>query len=634
MQAELQEIRDHIGRHPPFDALSDELLDEVVAAVEVAYFRAGSEILAFGAPVHHLFYIRSGAVEIYRHNGALYDRLSEGDIFGHFALLRKSRERYPARAIEDTLIYFIPEQVFAHLCEADGHFADFVELSGSRLKATVEEQRRDNDMMITRIRRLINRKPVMIGTDATVQQAAQLMTAQAVSAILVTGAADGTQEGDFEDAEGQRRHLAGILTDGDLRARVVAEGLVPEVRVDQIMTGDVITIQSDASVHEAMLSMLQHNVHRLPVLHRRRPVGIVHLSDIVRYETNSSLYLVSNIHHQTRVKGLARLMPDVRAAFVRMVDDGADSRMIGGALSTIGRSLIQRLIELAEEDIGPPPVPYALMALGSMARDEQTVVTDQDNALVIDDRFDPQRHDAYFAELAKRVSDGLDECGYPYCKGGIMATNPRWRQPLSVWQDYFRQWIAEPDPESLLHSSIFFDLDSAYGEPRLIEQLQDLIARQAPGSPLFLAALARNALNRTPPLGFFRTFVLEQDGRHNPSMNLKRRGTAPLVDVIRVHALACGSTAQCSFDRLDAIEEARLLPAGMTEKMRYSLEFLSMVRIRHQAQALRSEREPNNNVDPERVDDAERHRLKDAFQIISNAQKFLAFRYHFPSRSR
>lgn len=637
MEAELIEICDHIGRHPPFDALSDDLLDEVVAGVEVAYYKAGTTILEFGTVIHELYYIRSGAVEIYRHNGDLYNRLSEGDIFGHFALLRNNRERYPAKAIEDTLIYFIPEQTFHRLCEEDGHFADFVELSGSRLKATVDEQRKDNDMMITRVRRLITRPPIMIEETETVQQAARQMTENGVSSVLVVSSPAKSPDDTahlFEDVAGHTWLLAGMLTDSDLRTRVIARGMNPAVPLSEVITSDLVTIQSDASVYEAMLCMLRNNVHRLPVLHRRRPVGVVHLSDIVRYETNSSLYLVSNIYHQTRVKGLARLMPDIRAAFIRMVDEGANSRMIGSALSTIGRSLIHRLIELAEAEIGPPPVPYSFMELGSMARNEQTVVTDQDNALVIDDRFDPAAHDDYFAELARLVSDGLQECGYPYCKGGIMATNPRWRQPLAVWKRYFQEWIAEPDPERLLHSSIFFDLESAYGESRFIEELQDLIAEQASKSPLFLAAMGRNALNRTPPLGFFRTFVMEQDGRHNNAINLKRRGTAPLVDVIRVHAMACATRAQNSFDRLDAIAEADMLPAGVADKMRYALEFISMVRIRHQAMALKDEHEPDNTIDPGKVSDSERHNLKEAFQVISNAQKFLQFRYHFPSRNR
>jgi len=630
MEAEVREIREHLGRYPPFDRLSEQLLDRVASSVEISYFRAGSLILSYKQSIDSLYYIRSGAVEVYRHNNELYNRLGEGDIFGHLGLLHNHYVRYPASAIEDTLIYLIPDAVFQQLCDEDGNFADFVELSGSRLKATVEQSHRENDMMVTRVRSLISRLPVTIEESASIEQAAHLMTEEHVSAILLLASSDEKNQQAFSDNQGQHWNITGILTDQDFRMRVLAQGGSAQTRLSEIKQGELISIQSDETVYEAMLAMLRNNVQHLPVMHRRRPVGIVQLADIVRYETHNSLYLVSNIFHQSNVKGLARLMPEVRAAFIRLVDEGATSQMIGSALSTIGRSLIRRLLELAQHELGPPPVPYCLMVNGSMARDDQSITTDQDNALVLSDAFEPEQHDAYFAELAKRLSDGLAACGYPYCNGGIMATNPKWRQPLTVWKNYFEKWITQPGAERLLHSSIFFDLDAAYGEEQYVEELQNLIVTRASHNKRFLGALARNALGRTPPLGFFRTFVMEKDGKQNNSINLKRRGTAPMVDVIRVHALAAGSRAQNSFERLDDIERAALLPAGQVEKLRYALEFIAMVRIRHQAHNLRIEHEADNNIEPENVSDTERHNLKDAFQVLSNAQKYLRFHYPMP----
>ena len=398
------------------------------------------------------------------------------------------------------------------------------------------------------------------------------------------------------------------------------------------MSPNPITVQGDDTVFEAMLSMLRNNIHHLPVVQRRRPIGLINLSDIIKYESQSSLYLVSSIYNKQSVKELQSLLPDVRATFVRMARDEASAHMIGSAMSGIGRSFSQRLLELAEDQFGPPPVPYSYMALGSMARDEQLVVTDQDNALVLDDSFDPKLHDEYFLKLATFVSDGLAACGYTYCKGGIMATNPKWRQPLKVWRRYFTDWINNPKPEALLNSCIFFDLDSVYGESAMVEELQELLAEKASRNEAFLGALSRNALNRTPPLGFFRTFVMEKDGEHKNVINLKRRGTAPLTDLIRVHALACGSRAQNSFERLDAIAATKLMPPEALERLRYALEFLSLVRIKHQALAIEESVEPDNDIEPENISAAERQALKDAFQVLSNAQKFLRFRYpHMPA---
>ncbi len=630
MDAEAQEVRQHMARFPPFDALSDELLDEVAASVDTAYFKAGAEIAQLGEPIKDLYYIRSGAVDIYRRNGALYNRLGEGDIFGHFSLLRNQRVHFPAKAIEDTLVYFIPEAVFNHLCEKDEQFADFVELEQPRLKSTVEKQSGDASMMTLRVRRLVGKAPVLVEQSTPVQEVAARITEEHTSAAVVLAPPGENPQRSVTDHSGGQWELQGIITDNDFRERIVALGLPPDTPVGNVSGNRVITIQSDETAQEAMLTMLRNNVHHLPVLHRRRITGMLHLSDIIRVQSNSSLYLVNSIFNQSSAKGLAQLLPDVRATFIRMVQEGMSSQVIGTSLSTIGRSFTRRLLELAEAELGPPPVPYCFIALGSMARNEQTIVTDQDNALVLDDRFDPEQHDAYFAAMGKIVSDGLAACGYSYCTGDIMATNPKWRQPLRVWKNYFTDWIGKPDPKHLLHSSIFFDLDSVHGEETFVEQLQDLVAEEAAASPLFLAAMARNALNRTPPIGFFRNFVMEKDGKQNNTINAKRRGTAPLVDLIRVHALACASRTQNSFERLNAIGETQLLPDGVGEKLRYALEFLSMVRIRHQVINLQREQEPDNSINPEEISDAERHNLKDAFQVLSDAQKFLRFRYPMP----
>ncbi|MFW5730964.1 MAG: putative nucleotidyltransferase substrate binding domain-containing protein, partial [Desulfonatronovibrionaceae bacterium] len=265
--------------------------------------------------------------------------------------------------------------------------------------------------------------------------------------------------------------------------------------------------------------------------------------------------------------------------------------------------------------------------LGSMARDEQLVVTDQDNAFILDENFDPDQHDDYFKSLAAFISDGLAACGYEYCDGEIMATNPEWRKTLSQWQECFASWIDEPEPQTLLNSSIFFDLDGVWGQTGWAQRLKTFIARRARKNTRFLACLAGNSLKRTPPLGFFRQFVMEKDGKHKNSINLKRRGTAPLSDLVRVHALAVGSQNQNTFDRLDDIIEAEILPRGNGADLRDAMEFISLVRIRHQALDIENHREPDNNIEPAKLSDFERRNLKDAFQVLHNAQNFIKYRY-------
>ncbi|MBV2129195.1 putative nucleotidyltransferase substrate binding domain-containing protein [Arsukibacterium indicum] len=613
MEIEQIEILEFLKRHSPFQELPAEQLQQVALSIDIGYFKAGSDILRFNEPLHALHLIRSGAVETFRRNGDLYNRLSEGGIFAEQGLLRGGKVRFPATALEDTLIYFIPDQVFQQLFDENEFFADYVQVGDSeRRKTSKASNQARADLLGATVATLLSREPVSIGSDANVWQAAQLMTEQNVSSLLILG---------------PDQQLAGIITDKDIRSRLVAPGLTSETAVSDIMSADPVTIEQQQYIFEAMMLMLRYNLHHLPVLKQQQAVGVIAISDIIRFESQNSLYVVSRIFRQQTVADLQALVPDVHACFVRMVNEDANSQMIGSAMAAIGRSFKQRLLELAEAELGPPPVPYCFLALGSMARDEQLVLTDQDNALVLDNRFDAKLHDSYFKQLATFVSDGLAACGYTYCTGKVMATNKEWRQPLNIWQQYFQSWIEQPTAERLLQSSIFFDIDGVWGQTQWAEQLQKLVSNLARKKPLFLASMTRNALSRTPPLGFFKDFVMEQDGKQNNVLNIKRRGTAPFVDLIRVHALAIGSTESNSFSRLQQLIDAKVLPKGRAEDLRDAFEVIAMTRIRHQAAALRSGEQPDNNVLPEQLSEFERKHLKEAFQVLSNAQKFLKFHF-------
>ena len=622
MEAELLDIKNFLSQHPPFDELDDEVLNFVASNVEISYFREDTPVIHFGDEIHDLYMVRSGVVEVYRRKGELYNRLDEGALFGQMGLLTNNKVRFPAKAIKDTLLYCIPESAFQELYDNHETFADFVEVEDTaRLRQAVSSSNEQNDLTTSKVRTLLKGETPFLEKDETIQNAAIKMADENVSSLLVI------DPNILEDNEEDQSPLVGIITDRDLCTRVLAEGLDPNDPVSNVMTTEVISLDHNAYVYEAMLTMLRYNVHHLPVLKDKKPIGIVETTDIVRYESQNSLLLVSSIYQQQSIEELASLAEQVKDSFVRLVNEDANSHMVGSAMSVIGKSFKQRIIELAEEELGEPPIPYCFLALGSMGRDEQILVTDQDNAIILDNSYDSKQHGQYFADLAKRICDGLDRCGYTYCTGDIMATNPVWRMTRSEWEECFSDWIDDPNPKALLNASIFFDLVGVYGRLKWAEQLNGFIVRRARKNNRFLACLARNAMNRTPPLGFFKAFVMEQDGQHKNSINLKRRGTAPLADLIRVHALAVGSRSTNSFERLDDIHEAGILPKGKARDLKDALEFISMVRIRHQAYDVENEIEPDNNIEPENLSDFERRNLKDAFQILSNAQNFLKYRY-------
>jgi len=624
VEVEQIEIRNHLRQHPPFSELPDARLDECARQVEIAYFRAGSMLIRIGDPVRDLHYIRSGAVEIQRARGEIYNRLGEGELFGQLALMTGKPARFAVRALEDSLIYFLPEPLFRRLFDEEEAFAEYVEVEDrSRLRqASSAQQAQASEFATVRVGRLLRAEPVKVSESASIQDAARTMAEHGVSSLVVV--ADPSPEIDDPKSDPP---MTGIVTQEDMVVRVVARGTPPDSPISGVMTRDPISVQADTFLFEALALMLRHNVHYLPVLKQDELCGVIDLADVVSLETQNSLFVVRDIFMRDSVEALERILPNVRASFVRMVNEDANSQMIGGAISAIGRSFKQRLLELAHEQFGPPPVPYCLLALGSMARDEQIIHSDQDNALVLHDDFDSVAHGQYFQRLSDFLCDGLARVGYTYCKGGFMASNKRWRKSLTGWKKEFRHWIENPRPEALLHGAVFFDLDGAAGDTRMADELKAYVAELARQSPHFLGCMARNARNRTPPLGFFKDFVLEQSGKYRKTVNLKRRGTAPLVDVIRVHALAAGSRAQNSFRRLEDVVSSGFLTSGMTADLRDALEFISMVRIRHQAADLEAGRPPNNNLDPELLSGLERRSLKDAFTVLSNAQKFIKFRY-------
>ena len=386
MEAEQLEILNFISQYPPFKALPEESLKEIALNIEVAYYRADSMILNFGDQIHDLYLIRSGAVEIYRRKGELYNRIDEGDLFGQMGLLMNNKVRMPARAIEDTLVYCIPEDIFNKLCDEFDSFADFVELEDSaRLRNVVSTQAEENDLTTSKVRTLLSRDPVTISRDESIQTAAMTMAEENISAMLIVEPNEDSDDDDYDP-------LVGIITDRDLCSRVIAKGLDTSTPVSEVMSTELISLDYNAYVFEAMLTMLRYNVHHLPVLRNKNPIGIIGLTDIVRYESQNSLLLVSTIFQQQTVEELKVVSEEVKHCFVRMVNEDANAHMIGSAMSVIGRSFKQRLAELAQEELGPAPIPFCLMAMGSMARDEQLIVTDQDNALILDDSYDEKLH--------------------------------------------------------------------------------------------------------------------------------------------------------------------------------------------------------------------------------------------------
>lgn len=616
MDIELLEIRDFLKEHHPFDLLPGDALDALPQAIKVGYARREHVVLAPGDRCEYLYIVRTGAVETRTPDGQLLARLSEGECFGVHAMLAGGTVVNRATAIEDSLLYQLPAPEFERMRRDYPQFAFFfAPLGGDRLREAQTHGHRDSaeqiGMMARRLGDLLKRPPLTIDRNASIQQAAQEMRDHRVSCLLVT-------------AEGQ---LAGIITDRDLRSRVVAAGLPIDRPVSAIMTVDPVALSTEDYMFDALLTMVQRNIHHLPVLRDGDVAGVITDTNIIEQQATSVVHLVGDIFKASSHDGLATLVQDIPKVLLSLIDARTSAEHTGHIITSIADATTTRLLQLAEEKLGPAPIPYLWVASGSQARHEQTGVSDQDNGLILDDSFDPARHGDYFKALADFVCDGLHACGYVYCPGEIMAKTDQWRQPLAVWRKYFTQWIEEPEPKALMLSCIFFDLRPVWGEKALYEELQKLILAKAQTNRLFLAHMVGNALTHTPPLGFFRNFVLIRGGAHNHQFDLKHNGVVPVVDIARIAALDAGIEEVNTYARLRSEQKTNLVsPTGIRDLLD-AFEFIAETRLKHQAEQIRQGQKPDNFMSPEDLSHFERNHLKDAFAVIKTIQSALASKF-------
>ena len=611
---EVTEVLRFVRDTPPFDVLPDDAQRRIAQQIEISYAPKGTVVLTLQTEPDALYLIRSGAVELHDDTDRLVARLDTHDFFGYPALLTDAPAQRRCTTIEDTLLYQFPADVFDTL-RSDYPAVDrfFNRAYAARLHDAIREQQ-TQQTFTTPVERLITRDPVTIRADASIRDAARRMSEARVSSLIVT-------DGD----------TLGILTDRDLRNRVVAEGRAYDAPCRTIMTEEPTTISADAYAFEALLAMSRHNVHHLPVLDGDAVVGMVTTTDLMRMEADHPVYLVGDVWKQTAVEGLARVSERLPQLMQHLAEASAHPADVSRAITTVADALTQRLIELAYEEIGPPPIPFAWVALGSQARHEMSIHSDQDNALVLSDDYDPLQHGPYFDQLATFVCDGLNACGFVYCPGDVMATTDRWRQPVSTWRGYFRDWMDEPHPESLMHASIFFDWRPVAGAKQLAYTLHDFVLKRTPRQSIFLASLTVNALEHTPPLGFFRQFVLERHGGETKTLDLKLNGLVPIVDLARIHTLDRGLAPVNTLDRLEALGESDSFAASDANDLTDALTFIASVRMRHQVSQLRRGDTPDNYVPPGALSNFEQRHLKDAFKIVRRMQLALDQRYqtHF-----
>ncbi|HEX9298812.1 MAG TPA: DUF294 nucleotidyltransferase-like domain-containing protein [Actinomycetota bacterium] len=600
------DIAGFLAVYPPFDGLDDDRMRRIGSATQVEFFPAGTTILErSGEPAAYLYVVRKGAVEILD-QGRLIDLIGEGETFGELSLVSGQGPVASVRAAEDTLCYLIPRALAEELLQSAG---------GTRFLASVARRRLDSRFsttempdLLARVGAQVRRPLVTASPDATVAQVASLMTEQRVSSLLIPIGEDW-----------------GIVTDRDLRSRVLAAGRTADVPVTEVMTSPIVTVPAETRVAEVLLGMLERGIHHLPVTDGTgRVIGMVTDTDLLGLARQSPFALKSAIERAPDHDAAVAAARDLPETVATLVDTSVDPVDIGHVIAVTIDALTRRLLELGIARLGEPPLRWAWLALGSEARREQAMFTDQDHALALEpgDRAD-EDVDPYFAELARVVTDGLEAAGIHRCHGNAMAEHPSLRRSLDGWVEAFRGWMQDPGAEGSILSSIVFDYRQIAG-PLEAEPALDEVVRSAPRTyPAFVRHLSRRALDLKPPTGFFRDLVVEAKGEHAGRLDIKHGGITIATNLARAYDIRTGRSDKGTLERLRAASDTGQISEASREALEETFQLLWAIRLEHQVVQHRSGAAADDFVDPQGLGPVRRRALKEAFRILAAEQRAL-----------
>ena len=584
---------------PPFDALPRERFDEAARAAVERRFPAGAWLAhAGGEPMQHLFVIREGSVRIERH-GQTVQVLEEGETFGYTSLIT-GKATFDV-VVEEALVAFeLPAAVFRRLEEDPRFAAHFAAGLGERLRASLEQSpvAAFQPDLSSEAGRLVRGPPIWVGPDATVVEAARAMRDHRISSVLVRG------------------DPPGILTDRDLRSRVVAEGLGGDVPVARVATRPLWTMPEETPVYEAWMALVDQERHHLALVRDGEVVGVVTSTDLMRSSAQGPVAAIRAVERLASRDGLRGYGARVAEMVSALLAARLDPVMIAGLVARLNDALLRPILRWAEADLGPAPAPWAWLALGSEGRKEQTLLTDQDNALAFADDGAGAR--AWFQAFAGRVNDDLEAAGFPRCRGGYMARN--WLGTVAEWRERFRTWIHQPSQQGLLEAAIFFDHRRVAGRLDL-EPLQEEVAA-AGDQPIFLRAMAAEALRFAPP----QMLLLRMRGGASV-VDLKKQGISPIVFLARCYALETRSRARHTLDRIDAAVRAGLLDAEAGGNVSEAYRFLVGLRLRLQLRMLVAGRPVVDEVALSELTPLERTRLKESFRAVKAWQDLAAYHH-------
>ncbi|MBA1149127.1 CBS domain-containing protein [Ectothiorhodospiraceae bacterium WFHF3C12] len=621
-KAEDDDIQHFLSRHAPFDQMAARHRHLLAESAEVLQAATGEALLRPGdGRVTALYIVMAGQVEGIRESAsddAL--RLGPGECFPLGALLGERATRTEYRAAGDLRYLRLNHDGFVRLFKESQVFRDYcirgvsslLEQVQHHIQAAALQNMGAETTFDTELGRLVHMDPVSCPPRTSIRDAVQLMHRNKVGSIVVVD---------------DQHRPAGIFTLHDLRARIADHGDL-DGTIETAMTPNPQALSEEALAFEAVMLMAQRHIRHIIVTTGGRLAGVISERDLFALQRINVVHIMRTLSDAPTVQAVVTARSGIGHLIEGMMAHGAAVGQITRIITLLNDRTTHRVIDLcsAEHEV---PAAFSWLSFGSEGRGEQTLVTDQDNGILFNAcGDDAEAIRQRFLPFARAVNEALDRCGFPLCKGNVMASNPKLCLSVEEWHRAFYGIIDSQTPENLLRSSIYFDLRCLYGDEGPVQALQRDVLEKASKTSLFLHMMAGNTLRNRPPLGFLRDFVTERSKEAGgDTLDLKLRGTAPFVDAARLLSLEGGLTETNTMDRFQAIADAGLASRGDVEAWAESFAFIQMIRMRHNLEQARQGQTMNNRLDPDELNPMDRHILKEAFKQCRGLQKKIEVRY-------
>lgn len=624
MNNDLREFCDTLKRRSPFDRMEAKHIDwlsEQLVRVEVP---KDTIILAPGVPCEALYFIHHGTVQLEAMGNADHDRkvlaeLVEGESFPLEALEEDRPVFSTFRAVTDVVVFQLSLDSFREIKKRSTIFADFCRY---RASSFLEQSRRVYRLHFSHQ----SEEQQRLSTPLSLLMRPNPLTAKPADSIRSVVSQMYEQDLDYAVVIDDKLHPAGIFTMRDLLRKVVVPGGDLNIPVSEVMSASPKSLSVSALGYEAALMLAEEAFHHVVLVDGERLAGVVTERELFNLQRVSLSQINAEIASASDLNNLKRLKGDIDLLSENMVIQGVTPDQLTQIISTLNDRVVDRTLTLQLAGIDLQGVRVAWIALGSEGRFEQTFATDQDNAIIFEapDGMTEQAVRDLLLPVAQNFNQALDFIGFPLCKGNIMAGNPECCLSYREWQKRFNNWISTPTPEALLNASIFFDFRHLYGDAELSDRLRGWLADACIGQKRFLQLLTENAMERTPPIGFFRDFVVDNNKEHPNTIDIKLSGVTLFVDAARVFALAKGVTRSNTKQRLLIAGDLCKWPQSEVNAWADAFSFLQSLRIRHQLETRRNDGHSNNRINPYELNNLDRKFFLESLRQAGALQKRLA----------